>query len=229
MKKLIFILFPVFSYGQITINKSFLGANTSTSDVTSFGQGPATFTAGRLYIFMTASTGGANHGGVGGTTLTWDTLIIYGDATRRIEIFYVVPNSTVSGESVAVGSFGGAITGFTAAVWEVTGFNTTTPFAQLNFDTQTGTDPTITLGTLQSNHSAVVAFFFNSNNPFGGTPESGWSEDFDNGYATPDAGSYLMSRVNTIDPTPTVTSASSTWIGVAFELKAAGRRISIIN
>ena len=230
MKKLIFILFPVFSYGQISINKTFQTASTVTSDVLSFGIADKVYTAGKLYIVFAAATGADNPIVCNGTTLTWTTVLNYGDATRRIGVYRCIPGSTTAGtEDILMNGWTGSCTGFSFAVWEVTGADATTPIQQLNSDSQTGADPSITLSALQSSRSAVVSFFFNDANPFGGTPESGWTEDFDNGYSTPTAGTYLMSRTTTTDNTPTVTASSSTWIGMAFEIKAAGRRAVIIN
>ena len=229
MKKLIFLLFPVFSYGQIAINKLYYAAASVTTNATAFGISGATFTTGKLYLLITASTGTTNPGTLTSSTLTWSSVINYGDATRRIQVFRCVPGSTATGENVSLGTFGGGSTGFLFGIWEITGFDITTPIAQLNFDSQTGANPTITLAALQNSRSAVISVFFNNRNGFSGAEESGWVEDLDDGYTTPDAGSYIMSRTTTTDNTPTVTSSSSTWIGIALEIKAAGRRATVIN
>ncbi len=235
MKKLLFLLFPVFSYGQITINTAFTGYTTVTTDASAFGHSSKTFTAGRLYLFVAMTTGTTNPGTISGTTSsTWTSVVATGNSTRRIQVFRYLPASTISGETVNIGTFGGGSTGYSTIIIEITGAVTTgsngaDAILQTGTGGATGTNPSITLGSGATNGNAIISLFFNDANPFGGTEESGWTETNDDGYSTPTAGGYTMTRTNTTDNTPTVTASSSTWIGVAIELKSSGRRSTITN
>jgi len=215
MKKIIFLLFPVFSYGQITIVKvdgaGTIGMATTTSDGIAISSGAKTFTIGKLYLWIIATTGTTNPGTVSGTTLTWSNIVSTGNSTRRIQIYGCIPTGTVSSETVTINTFGGGSTGYTSALWEVSGFDNTSGLASAIVQTgtggATGSNPSITLSALTA-RATVLAMFCNDANPFGGTNESGWSEDFDDGYSTPTAGSYMTSRIATNDNTPSVTASS---------------------
>lgn len=235
MKKLLFILFPVFSYGQITINAAFTGYTTTTTDASAFGHSSKTFTAGKLYLFVAMTTGTTNPGTIAGTTSsTWTSVVSTGNSTRRIQVFRFLPSSTITGETVNIGTFGGGSTGYSTFILEISGVNTTGTngsgaIAQTATGGTTGTDPTITFSSGALPNNAIVSIFFNDANPFGGTQESGWTEANDDGYSTPTAGGYTMTRINTSDITPTVTASSSTWIGVGIEIKGSFRRTIITN
>jgi hypothetical protein len=226
----IFLILSNVTYSQV-INKGFQPFETSTTNAVSVAKAATTYTAGRLYIIFSAATGALNAGSATSTTLTWTSLVSTGNSTRRINVFYCMPASTVGSETVGVSWGAAGTTGYTWAIWEITGVPTTSGGADAVLQSATGgttgADPSITLAALTAGNT-VISFFVNSVNPFAGTAESGWTEDFDDGYATPDAGSYVMSRINTSDNTPTVTASSSDWIGVAIELKGR-RRSSLIN
>lgn len=237
MKNILFILFLFSSVlnAQIVINKTFVGLATTTTDASAYGIPNHTYTAGRLYIYFAITTGTTNAGTISGNVeTTWDAVVSTGDATRRIQIFRCMPTvTTASTEDVNIGGFGSTASGSTIGIWEITGIdqsgtNGSGAITQTTTGGATGIDPTLTLSALM-NSNAVIAIFFNDLNPFGGTNESGWAEDFDSGYTTPDAGTYVTSRVNGADNTPMVTAASSTWVGVAIEFKSGFRRIIITN
>jgi hypothetical protein len=91
--------------------------------------------------------------------------------------------------------------------------------------------PTITMASLGA-RASVITGWMNDINPPAGTAESGWSETEDDGFATPDRGGYSMVRQNTSDNTPSWAEGGglfSNWAGIAIELRASGRRSSIIN
>lgn len=232
-KKILFILLLVsnFSFGQITIDITF-GMISTSADATAFSRGPATFTAGKLYLWVTMTTGATNVGTISSTTLTWENVITVGDATRRISVWRCLPTTTATGETVTLGTFGGGTTGYAEVMWVCDnvqlGGNGANAIRQAVSSSATGTDPTITMATL-GQRNAVVSFWENDQNPFGGTAEAGWSEIDDTGFDTPTTGFYDMYRINTSDNTPLVTAASSTWIGVAIELRQSGRRLTLID
>jgi hypothetical protein len=146
-----------------------------------------------------------------------------------------MPSSSVTLEDVSLGTFGGGSTGFSFVIYEITGVPTTGTNgadAIVQAVTNTGTasaNPSISMTAISDGRNAVMTFFTNSVNPFGGTPESGWTENYDVGYATPDNGTYIMRRLTTTDNTPTVTAAASDWSGIAIEIKSAARRRIIID
>lgn len=227
MRYIIFILLlSIEANSQIVINRASALAS-QTTNATSFSLGPATFTAGRLYLFIAQTTGTTNPGTISSTTLTWTSVASVGNSTNRIQVFRCVPGSTAIGETVTLGTFGGGSTGYSVAYYEITGVVTTGTNgadAIVQAVTQaatTGTDPTINLAAISGNRNAVIGWFSNDANPFGGAEESGWTEIFDSGYSTPTTGMYETARNPTNDNSVVVTAASSTWIGIAIELKAA--------
>lgn len=236
-KLLVILLFPFTSFGQVSIGFGFEAAlNCSPNDASAIGFNDNVFTEGRLYLFVVMTTGTTNPGTVSATSLTWTSVISTGNSTRRIQVFRCMPSSTTAGtEDVAIGTFGGGSTGYAASLIEITGVLTTgtngaDAIVQSVAGGTTGTDPSITMAALSaSGRNAVISYWYNNANTFGGTPESGWIEQVDCGSDPPTAGGYLMYRYLTTDNTPTVTAASSDWIGVAIELASSGRRIFNIN
>ena len=232
MKKLIFLLFPVFSYGQITFTHKASGF--STSGIGSIGS--TTYEAGKLYILFAGTTNSSTPATVslsgGATSWTLITSIISNDGLMRIEAFRYAPASNET--AVVTITYTGSQNGGYIQVCEITGVdvsgtNGSNAIVQSVTDgASAGTDPTITLAALNG-RSGVITGFINNLNPFGGAAESGYVEQHENGYATPTTGGYYMTRVNAGDNTPTVTASSSNWAGIAIELKALGRRATIIN
>lgn len=235
MKKLLFILlfFTCTAQAQISITAISLPENITTN-ATAFGPLDQTLTAGKLYLFVTGMTGASGYGTITSSTQTWDVVSQVGDATRRLAVYRCMPVSTVTLEDISLGSFGGS-TGYFTALYEIsnvktTGTNGADAIVQAVSNTGTATaNPSVTMAALTGGSNAVMALFTNSLNPFGGTVEAGWTEDFNSGYATPDNGSYIMHRVLTTDNTPTVTAASSDWAGIAIEFAVTGRRRIIID
>lgn len=85
---------------------------------------------------------------------------------------------------------------------------------------QTSANPALTLAALDAAAtSAVMAFFGGVTNPWGGAPETNWTELRDTGFATPSVGLGVYYRLATTDNTVVVTRTASAWAGVAFEIK----------
>ena len=230
MKKLLYILFFFVScnvYGQVTITHKVTAGPVSTN-ATSYSTASHSYTSGRMYVLTVMLTGATTEGEVTASSQTWTVAGSTGDATRRIVTLTTVATSTVT-ETLTYGNFGSTATGFCMTVFEVTGFSSSVgAVRQVHYGGATGANPTINMGSLDAN-SAVFTAWMSGTNPFGGTPEAGWTEHTDGGYTVPDAGVYFMYRNTTSDNTPTVTAASSTWIGLGIEIAANRRRISIIN
>jgi hypothetical protein len=226
MKLLILLFTPFVCFGQITFTEK-LSFNTQTTNATSFGTGATTFDAGKLYLFVAQTTGTTNPGTISSTSLTWTSVAAVGDATNRIQVFRCMPAAITEGETVTLGTFGGGSTGYSVVIYEITGVVTTgtngaNAIAQsVTQSATTGTNPAITLAALFSGSSAVMGIFSNNAEPFGGTSVGGWSEIQDVGYATPTTGYYETRDISTVDNTVSVTAASSTWIGIAIELKSS--------
>jgi len=238
MKKLLFLLFPIFSYGQATITAIVTSGNFTTGQSVSFTQ---TKTVGRLYIVVVGiSNGGGTPATVAltGTSETWTELGTAGGALNttvqaRVQAFRFNCTSTLI-NNVTSFTFTGSLDGDWFIVYEITnvlttGTNGADAIVQVvASNNNSDTNPTITMASL-SGRASVIAVFTNDLNPFNGTVESGWTEDEDDGFATPNRGGYAMSRQNTSDNTPSVTVASSSWAGFAIELRASFRRIIITN
>lgn len=77
-----------------------------------------------------------------------------------------------------------------------------------------GADPTITLPLVKNSHNVGV-FFNNVSTHFGGSPESGWTEDFDQGIIGFSQAGYHKN--STTDNTIQVTASASDWIGVGVQ------------
>lgn len=231
MKKLlaIFFLLPLVCFGQLVITSPTNAFNTA-------GVGAIvspTLTNGRLYILyvgVSNSGGTAATASVTGTGQTWTQL---GSSTntsgdKRIQVFHYAATSTTT--SNISFSYTGTQDGSWVQLYEITGCpmtgtNGSDALVQYIPSEGTSTDPSISgMNPLQA-RAAVIAGFINNSNPFTGTVEAGWTEDIDDGFSTPTIGGYTMHRLNTTDNTPTVTAASSDWIGVAIEIKSSGRRI----
>lgn len=195
----------------------------SSSDVSGHGFGLSAV-ANRLYLFITIMTGTSNSGSITSTAnLNWQEVAKVGDSTQRIIIFGCMPTSSVS-ENVSLGSYGTS-TGRCTGLYEVrgvpTGSNGSNAIGVKTSGSNTSANPSLTLPALSADgNSTIMSFFGNNVNPFGGAPETNWTEIFDSGYDLPTAGGYEVRRQTTDDTTVVVTAASSTWIGVAFELKS---------
>lgn len=239
MKKLLTILLltPFFSFGQITVTN--IGYSSfSTGGFAGFSApGGNGFIAGNLYIifFGTSFTGGTPATvSLSGTSQTWTEIanVVNTTSNRRIQAFRYIPNTShFNGVSVTYGGTGSQDGSFfwMAAVGGcvTTGTNGSDAILQYVTATDNSTiDPSLTLSAL-TNRSAVIASWIDDVNPFGpATPESGWTEGGENGYATPDTGGYYMYRIGSSDNTPSTSRGFfSNWAGIAIEIKAAGRRI----
>lgn len=182
------------------------------------------FIAGRLYIFFITTTKATTPEvpTMSGTGQTWDQISSVANSTQRTTAFrfYATANNT-NDTTVSVGP---NQTSFIQNKIEITGMVTTgtngaDAIVQSVSNSTTGADPSLTLAGISNPNNAVIAVFTNNANPFGGTPESGWTESYDGGNTIP-AGGYVMHRLKTTDNTPTVTAASSTWLGIAIEIKS---------
>ena len=232
MKKLLFLLFPVFSYGQITFTHQASGFDTN--GIGSIGS--TTYDAGKLYILFAGTTNSSTPATVslsGGATV-WTEIAnqISDDGLMRIQAFRYAP---AADETAVVSiTYTGSQNGGYVQVCEITGVDVTGTNGSNAIVQSVGdaidanANPSITLATLNS-RSGVIAGFINTINPFTGAAESGYVEQHESGYNTPTTGGYYMTRTNAGDNTPTVTAASSNWAGIAIELRASGRRSSIVN
>jgi hypothetical protein len=235
MKKLLVILLLVsnFCFGQITITLPSGKEQQVCVPLVNATIFNATLTVGKLYLYIAISGGSDQYG-----TFTssdgnnWQVVSQSGNNTRRIEVYRFEPQSTTSTDDLkSEWGFGHYPNSLYQAMYEVDGAqlggNGANAIKQVVTDGTTGTDPSITMAAL-GQRNAVLSLFANSLNPFGGTPESGWTEMYDNGCSSPN-GFYVMQRVNGADFTPTVTASSSDWIGVAIELRQSGRRVTLID
>jgi len=236
MKKLLLILLFVWNVceGQITIDATYAGPQAITTNVSGFNY-LRPFEAGKLYLFLAGVTGASQFGTLSSTTQTWNLVQQIGNSTRRFEVYAMMPTSNITNETVTYTSFGGTSSGYFTGIIEIsgvqTGNNGLNAIVQSATNSGAGADPEIALSPLSnSQRNAVIGYFYNGQNPFTASGvESGWTEIFNGGYATPDAGAYIMSRIGTTDNTVNVTASAGDWIGIALELRASGRRVTLIN
>ncbi len=238
MKKFfILLLFPVICNGQATITEVLIAGNFQTGGIASFN---CTKSAGSLYICF---VGVSNSGGtpatasLSGTSETWDEIGIAGGAVtsngRRVQAFRFYSPTTLTSNLTSF-TYTGTQDGTWFNIYQITGVdvsgtNGANAIVQVIIsDPTTGANPSMTLSTLQ-NRASVLTAWTGDNNPFSGSPESGWTITEDGGYNTPTVGGLIMKRENTIDNTPSFTAASSNWVGMVMELKASGRRVIVTN
>jgi len=236
MKKLLFILLLLSNYSFSQVNRTlFQASGTSCSGPYGSNTFGVTLEAEKLTLNISITYGNDSYGTLSSNNGTdWDTVLQYTSGLYMIGIYCAMPSSTIGGEILTVTwAVGHRPTKVVFVTEEFTGCQTggngLNAIRQTITDNNTSADPSLTLATLNNIlGNGVLAIFQNDANPFGGTPEGSWTEDLDVGCSTPN-GFYAMYREGTTDNTPTVTASSSTWMGVALELRASGRRVTLIN
>ena len=239
MKILLIILsiIPFISNSQVIVDTTlFIKQSGDTVKVVTYRNA---MNVGKLYIVIVGTSNDAGTVAtvsLSGTGQTWDEIssaggVVNGGNRKRIQAFRFSPSSTNT-NTISI-TYTGTQDGGWVQLYEiggvdVSGTNGVNAIVQSNVGSANSADPTLTLSALQLRASVLFAVI-NGTNPFGGTPESGWTESIDAGYATPNTGGYIMYRTNTSDNTPTVTMSSDNWAGFAIEFKASFRRIIITN
>lgn len=214
---------------SLVINTSFVALSASGLDGSGYSYNTAngfTYTKGRLYLFIVGLTGASSDGTIAGTTFTWTKVATVGDSARRIAIYRCLAPATkgpADNEVVVINSFGGS-TGSMTGIWEIkgattTGTNGSDSIVNSATGSTTGADPSITLSAITATSNKVIAVLMNDRNNFAGSPESGFTEVFDGGYES-QGGYAMIASGATQDNTPTVTATSSTWVGLALEIRA---------
>jgi hypothetical protein len=237
MKKLLFtlLLFCNYSFGQIT--KASIYTVTGCSNFGSSNPINTAFTVvdntvNILYISATNTNGIDSI--KSNISITWELISSQTDGSRLLAAYRCVSTAGGGAQTTSIYFTGSATKSYHISCVKYTGAqlggNGLLAIKQTVSGNGTGADPSITMATLAGQRNFVIMWVQNDANPFGGTPESGWSEDLDGGCTqSPTAGWYMMTRANTSDNTPTVTCSSSTWRGVAIELRQSGRRETLIN
>lgn len=239
MKKLLFILlcFACKAQAQITITNS-TAAYISTDFGTSVILSDRNYVAGRLYLiaFQVSKDTPPDEPSIAGTSQTWTKIAdissrTTGSPTSRIAVFRFLATSTFTENTTITVPTGGPLhTGRSTVELELTGMVTTGTNGSdaivqaVTNSADASANPSITMAAISNSRNAVFTFFTNNANPFGGTAEAGWTEEFDNGYGTPTTGVYVMYRLTTTDNTPVVTASASDWAGIAIEIQSEGRR-----
>lgn len=238
-------LLPILLFFTCTAQAQIAIGNTNVITVSSGSAStqirPSTdFTSGRFYLLFVSNPKATTpeEATCTGTSQTWTkvdglTFNTIASPTQRITVYRFLATSTFSATTTI--SFGATQLAISSHLYEITGMDATgtngsgAVVQAVTNSSDATANPTVAMAAISSGSNAVIAYFANDINPFGGTVESGWTEGFDNGYASPDRGDYSMYRLTTTDNTPTVTAASSDWAGIAIEIKAIGRRRIIID
>lgn len=227
----ILLLLPVFSYGQISMsNLLTFGPNYCSGCTGGHGGGNTqTFTKGKIYIAITASAGFAPASvAAGPNAFTLVSQVTVG--SRYLGLYVYAPLSTHTGAFWFEYSPNGSCYDYGKG-YEISGVpsgsNGIVAIKQVVTNSGTSADPSITLSALSSGN-AVMAFFINSSGDFTGSPESPFTELWDEGCVTYPISTYGMRNISGSDNTPSFTAASSTWAGIAIELRS-GRKVAVIN
>lgn len=222
----ILLFLTLSAQGQIGINN--YGNNVLTATFTNATLGSNNFIAGRLYLIFVTTTKATTPETptMSGTGQTWTQINTVANSTQRITAFrfYCTADNT-NDATIFVGP---NQTSYIINRYEITGMLTTgtngsDAIVQSAVNNATGANPSITLSSITSSRNAVIVGLSNNTNPFSGTAEAGWTENYDGGTTLP-TGGYTMYRLNTTDNTPVVTAASSDWVGIGVEIKTAIRR-----
>ena len=78
----------------------------------------------------------------------------------------------------------------------------------------------VNLAALASSTNAVFVASGNLTVPYTGTPEGGFTEDYDGGAISPNTGLLTMYQLNATDNTPSITLTSQRWSIIALEISA---------
>jgi hypothetical protein len=216
---------PVIGFSQLLTNTS--SANATEYTTTSF-----TTTANALVLAYVVTSDTVLPDAHALTSLhgTWVEIArtnfnTTGTPLNRVSLWRTMSGS--GGSSTLTNKFAGAATGCAFNVVQFTGVDTSGSqgsgaIAQVVMGAADATaNPAITLAALTGSANAVFAGFSSDVNPFAGTAEASWTEQFDSGYNTPATSIYGVYRLATTDNTVVVTAGSADWGGIACEIKIA--------
>lgn len=189
-----------------------------------------TFTKGNIYFAMVASGGFPPFSVAGGGNLFTLVSQVTTGSTNYLGLYVYAPTTTHTGAFWFEYSPNGSCWDYGKG-WEVSGVpngtNGTVAIRQIVTGSGTSANPSITMAPLNP-ANAVFAAFVNSSATFSGTPESPFSQLWDEGCSSYPGATYGMTNINGSDNTPSFTAASSTWAGIAVEFRA-NRLITLIN
>lgn len=207
-------------------NISFLHKNSGFATTGIGSIGSQTYVAGKLYILFAGTTNPTNPATVSLSGGTWTEIanIVSDGGDMRLQAFRFAPavDTTTAVTIIYTGSQnGGYIQLCEIRGADVSGTNGSNAIVQAVTNAiDASANPSITMMAIANARNSVIAGFINNRNPFGGTAESGWTEQHEGGYATPDTGGIYITRAMTTDNTPTITAAASNWAGIAIEIKS---------
>jgi len=178
-----------------------------------------------------------------GNGLTWERILTTNFNTVAAPIHnltvYAAMSNNVSAVDAGTVSFVNSRSGCSIYICEFTNVwfadGVLGAIVQRNAVSGTTADPSNVLSALPADgRNAVVAFFGSNSNPFGGTPEAGWTEDEDTGYGSPTTGIGVYHRLQTTDNGLVVSQSASDWASVKLELRSLpptviGGNVSLIK
>jgi len=160
-----------------------------------------------------------------GNGLTWVSVssILNDNNTNRITIFRAMGSSPTAGTGTV--SVSGGATNCVVRVVEFTNVKTTgsngaDAVVQSASANGLSTTAAVNLAALASSSNAVFAASSNLTVPYTGTPEGGFTEDYDGGAGSPVTGLLTMYQLLATDNTPSITLASQRWTMIALEISA---------
>lgn len=206
-----------------------IGSNSTTTAASAYATTAAnTISPNTLaLIFVVSSLASATDPtSVTGCGLTWTkvTSTNYNAGGQRISLWRSMTNATTPSGTITA-NFSGNQTGCNIRVVELSDVDTSGSggsgaIAQTVLATNATANPSITMAAFTGTRNAGVAFFANvTANGFAGTPEAGWTEDWDAGYNNPATSGYCEFKLLNTDSTPSVTVGAQQWAGVAVEVK----------
>jgi hypothetical protein len=195
-----------------------LTSGNDSTDSATYATASVTLKVGRLYL-MAVENSAANAAVVASITggfVARATVQING-TTNRISVWSLVP--TVDSTGALTITFGGAQTGCTWSLLEMSGVDTTTTDGIVQIVTNTGNtaNPTVALAAFGSDANATFAAF--ANLASAATPAPGWTEMADVTAATPAQYLETQWRVGPARNASAIVS-SGQWGGIACEIKA---------
>jgi hypothetical protein len=151
-----------------------------------------------------------NYNAAGARLTVWRGMTNNNSASATLGPMYA---ATRTGNSMYVCGLSNVVTSGTSGAGAI---------VQFTVHTNATANPSATLSALGgSGRNAVIVFVANvDSNGAATSPETGWTEDRDNGYSTPSTGLSVIHRLATTDNTVAVTQAAQQWAMICIEIAA---------
>lgn len=213
----------------ITYRASLYSTTNATSYATSTTYTPAANSLLVAFVAVSA-TSPVVPPTIAGHGLTWSAVTLTDHAlstTHRIDVYVALAGASPSSAAFTVSGYSGNQTGAVLIEFEITGHDLSVTalnnIIQSPTATGSGTTGTVTLASAAVSTNRPLSFFVHLANE-ATTPRTNWTEtaSADGNYNNPATGGEAQFRSDAFETTSTATwLTSSSWLGVALEIKGA--------